>query len=79
MRTPDGRRGRNDDVHRAFDRLGAAAAHLKDDALAYVCMDWRHMQELLAAGREAASAARAATGPTSGPIPASTPARGATI
>ncbi|MFD0916870.1 site-specific DNA-methyltransferase [Pseudahrensia aquimaris] len=30
--------------------LGTAAAQLKDGAIAYVCMDWRHMPELLAAG-----------------------------
>lgn len=32
------------------DALGAAASCLKDGAIAYVCMDWRHMGELLAAG-----------------------------
>jgi DNA modification methylase len=31
--------------------LGNAAAHAADGALAFVCMDWRHMEELLAAGR----------------------------
>jgi DNA modification methylase len=30
--------------------LGNAAACAKDGAIAYVCMDWRHMRELLAAG-----------------------------
>ena len=30
--------------------LGAAASTLKDGAIAYVCMDWRHMEELLEAG-----------------------------
>lgn len=30
--------------------LGAAASHLTDGAIAYVCMDWRHMRELLDAG-----------------------------
>ena len=30
--------------------LGNAAASAKDGAIAYVCMDWRHMRELLAAG-----------------------------
>lgn len=32
------------------DALGAAASCLKNGAIAYVCMDWRHMGELLAAG-----------------------------
>ncbi|MBZ0164620.1 MAG: DNA methylase N-4, partial [Notoacmeibacter sp.] len=30
--------------------LEAAASQLKDGAIAYVCMDWRHMRELLEAG-----------------------------
>ncbi|EKF40095.1 prophage LambdaMc01, DNA methyltransferase [Nitratireductor indicus C115] len=30
--------------------LAAASDHLKDGAIAYVCMDWRHMRELLEAG-----------------------------
>ncbi|MGE3645012.1 MAG: site-specific DNA-methyltransferase [Beijerinckiaceae bacterium] len=30
--------------------LGAAAAHCRDGAIAFVCMDWRHMGELLEAG-----------------------------
>lgn len=30
--------------------LANAAAHAKDGAIAFVCMDWRHMAELLAAG-----------------------------
>ena len=32
--------------------LGAAAANCKDGAIAFVCMDWRHMGELLAAGKK---------------------------
>jgi DNA modification methylase len=32
--------------------LGAAAGVARDGALAFVCMDWRHMSELLAAGAE---------------------------
>ena len=32
--------------------LGAAAAHAADGAIAFVCMDWRHMGELLAAGEQ---------------------------
>lgn len=32
------------------ESLGAAASQLKDGAIAYVCMDWRHMRELLEAG-----------------------------
>ncbi len=31
--------------------LGRAASVCKDGAIAYVCMDWRHLGELLAAGR----------------------------
>ena len=31
--------------------LGNAARHASDGAIAYVCMDWRHMGELLDAGR----------------------------
>jgi DNA modification methylase len=30
--------------------LGASAAHLRNGAIAFVCMDWRHMRELLDAG-----------------------------
>jgi DNA modification methylase len=33
--------------------LGLAARHSRDGALHFVCMDWRHMPELLAAGAEA--------------------------
>ncbi len=33
--------------------LGSAAAVCKDGAIAYVCMDWRHLGELLTAGRSA--------------------------
>lgn len=32
--------------------LGPAARRCRDGAIAYVCMDWRHMGELLTAGRE---------------------------
>lgn len=32
------------------DSLEAAASQLVDGAIAYVCMDWRHMREMLAAG-----------------------------
>ncbi|PHR25778.1 MAG: DNA methylase N-4 [Hoeflea sp.] len=32
------------------DSLGAAASQLVDGAIAYVCMDWRHMREVLTAG-----------------------------
>lgn len=34
------------------DTLGNAAATMRDGAIAFVCMDWRHMAELLTAGRE---------------------------
>jgi DNA modification methylase len=34
------------------ETLGAAAGVARDGAIAFVCMDWRHMGELLAAGRE---------------------------
>ncbi len=33
------------------DTLGVAATQLRDGAIAFVCMDWRHMGELLDAGR----------------------------
>jgi len=33
------------------ETLGAAAATCRDGAIAFVCMDWRHMGELLAAGK----------------------------
>ena len=33
--------------------LGCAASVCKDGAIAFVCMDWRHLGELLAAGRQA--------------------------
>jgi DNA modification methylase len=36
--------------------LGHAAASCRDGAIAFICMDWRHMGELLAAGRTAFSA-----------------------
>ncbi len=32
--------------------LGQAAQRCRDGAIAFVCMDWRHMGELIAAGRE---------------------------
>ncbi len=32
--------------------LGNAASAARDGAIAFVCMDWRHMEELLAAGRQ---------------------------
>lgn len=35
------------------ETLGNVAAVMRDGAIAYVCMDWRHMGELLAAGDEA--------------------------
>lgn len=35
------------------ETLGNIAAVMRDGAIAYVCMDWRHMGELLAAGEEA--------------------------
>ncbi len=34
------------------DTLGNVAATMRDGAIAFVCMDWRHMGELLTAGRE---------------------------
>jgi len=33
--------------------LGAAAERCRDGAIAFVCMDWRHAEELLAAGKAA--------------------------
>jgi DNA modification methylase len=40
------------DAFTAFlqETLGQAAAMMRDGAIAFVCMDWRHMGELLAAG-----------------------------
>ncbi|MFZ2099597.1 MAG: DNA methyltransferase [Oricola sp.] len=35
------------------EALAAAASQLKDGAIAYVCMDWRHMGELIEAGEAA--------------------------
>jgi DNA modification methylase len=35
------------------ETLGNVASVMRDGAIAYVCMDWRHMGELLAAGEEA--------------------------
>lgn len=35
--------------------LGNAAASAKDGAIAFVCMDWRHMREVIDAGEEAFS------------------------
>ena len=42
------------DAFTAFLRqtLGHAAALARDGAIAFVCMDWRHMGELLRAGRD---------------------------
>ena len=37
------------------ETLGAAAAVSRNGAIAYVCMDWRHIGELVAAGRAAFS------------------------
>lgn len=34
------------------ETLGAMAGRMRDGAIAFVCMDWRHMGELLAAGRQ---------------------------
>ena len=36
-----------------IETLSRASAVCKDGAIAFVCMDWRHMGELLAAGRQA--------------------------
>ncbi len=35
--------------------LGNVSAYMRDGAIAYVCMDWRHMGEMVAAGRIAFS------------------------
>lgn len=35
------------------DTLGLAAKVCRDGAIAYVCMDWRHIGELIAAGKQA--------------------------
>jgi hypothetical protein len=42
------------------DALTPAVARCQDGAIAFVCMDWRHMAELLAAGEQVF-----ATGPIS--------------
>lgn len=34
------------------ESLGAMAGVMRDGALAFVCMDWRHMEELITAGRK---------------------------
>lgn len=34
------------------ETLGAMAASCRDGAIAFVCMDWRHMSELLTAGQK---------------------------
>jgi DNA modification methylase len=45
----------DEDAFTAFltESLKAAASQMKDGAIAYVCMDWRHMRELLTAGHAA--------------------------
>jgi DNA modification methylase len=45
----------SDDAFTAFlaETLGQMAAVCRDGAIAFVCMDWRHMGELLAAGKSA--------------------------
>jgi DNA modification methylase len=40
-------------THFLSETLGNIASVMRDGAIAYVCMDWRHMGELLAAGEEA--------------------------
>lgn len=44
----------SEEVFTAFlaETLGLAAKACRDGAIAFVCMDWRHMSELLGAGRE---------------------------
>jgi hypothetical protein len=37
-------------THFLTDTLGNAASAMRDGAIAFVCMDWRHMGELLTAG-----------------------------
>jgi len=45
------------DAFTAFlaESLGAMASYCRDGAIAFVCMDWRHMRELLDAGDQAFS------------------------
>ncbi len=38
--------------------LGHAAASCRDGTIAYVCMDWRHMGELIAAGESSSTVDR---------------------
>jgi DNA modification methylase len=40
-------------VHFLAETLGNMSSVMRDGAIAFVCMDWRHMGELLAAGRSA--------------------------
>ena len=47
-----GEMNRSEFTHFLETSLGHAAACLADGAIAYVCMDWRHMGELLAAGEQ---------------------------
>jgi DNA modification methylase len=35
-----------------FDSLSPAAGHCRDGAIAYVCMDWRHLHELISAAEK---------------------------
>lgn len=39
-------------THFLTQSLGTAASRCRDGAIAFVCMDWRHMGELLEAGRQ---------------------------
>jgi hypothetical protein len=42
--------------------MGHAAAHSRDGAIAFVCMDWRHMGELLALARRSGEHAQCRMG-----------------
>ncbi len=46
-----GEMSEQDFTHFLSDTLGHAASRCRDGAIAFVCMDWRHMSELLSAGR----------------------------
>jgi DNA modification methylase len=47
-----GEMSRDQFTHFLVDTLGPAARACRDGAIAFVCMDWRHMGELLAAGEK---------------------------
>jgi hypothetical protein len=53
-------------LSKAFRNLAAFSV---DGSLHYVCMDWRHLEELLAAGREAYSELTSLSCSSQGAVP----------